>query len=244
MLLALAGIAAALDLRPALVKPGKTLAVSVQVRGTDAAALKELSRELRTSCKAATLWADDVATVEALVSEQATALGDFPGPCPVIFDGAAEDRAGAISRGASAVVVDAAGDVGVGGDVSKIWRCGGAADASALAARGEGPYFLLDGLDDAADLPPEAVVVAGIDAMQPDHGEIDAGRAAQAAGARGVLLRGACVGDDEDAPYAAFAIGRLRTKKSTSFGMDGFTGSTNGHFGSPVDSDPRPWKRA
>ena len=44
MLLALAGIAAALDLRPALVKPGKTLAVSVQVRGTDAAALKELKR--------------------------------------------------------------------------------------------------------------------------------------------------------------------------------------------------------
>ena len=48
--------------------------------GSASGELKELSRELRTSCKAATLWADDVATVEALVEEQATALGEKP--CP------------------------------------------------------------------------------------------------------------------------------------------------------------------
>ena len=62
-------------------------------------------------------------------------------------------------------------------------------------------------------------------------------------GINSVLLRDACVGDEEDLPYSKFAISQLLSKQSASFAMDGFTGSTNGHFGSPIESKPRPWVR-
>ena len=65
------------------------------------------------------------------------------------------------------------------------------------------------------------------------------------AGCASVLVRGACVGDDEDIKYARHAVGLLRSKRSSSFAMDGFTGSTNGHFGTSYGGadKPKAWKR-
>ena len=53
------------------------------------------------------------------------------------------------------------------------------------------------------------------------------------------------VGDDEDVKYARHAVGLLRSKRSSSFAMDGFTGSTNGHFGTSYGGadKPKAWKR-
>ena len=65
----------------------KALTVSVEYTGNlDDLALAQLSSSLR-KVDAATLWTPSVASVAALYKEQDTAKGDFPGPCPVIFNG-------------------------------------------------------------------------------------------------------------------------------------------------------------
>ena len=46
-----------------------------------------------------------------------------------------------------------------------------------------------------------------------------------------LLLKNACVGDDEDVKYLQYAIKGISKKSSSSFSMTGLTGSTNGHFG-------------
>ena len=247
--------ATAFDLRSAIVPLSKSsLSVSVEVRTADvidAVAVRELSQKLRAN-KAAALWTNDVSATEVLAKEQATAVGDFPGPCPLVYNGDASEAAAAVAAGASAVVLSPseAGRAADFPDVEQIWRVTCAADVEAL---GNASFFLVDGDDAvaaaevAAAVPEGAVVVAEVGAMQPESGEIDAARRAQAdLGARAVVLRGACVGDDEDVTYSSFAIGRLRAKRSSSFSMDGFTGTTNGHFGTSYggESKPRPWKRA
>ncbi len=230
-------------LRSALVSPGKAVSVSIEYTGTNVASIDDLSMELR-KAKAAAIWCDDVDAVKCFAAEQATAKGDFPGPLPVVYDGT--DRQAAIDAGASAVVADAGEDVGDAAPV--IWRVTADNAADAAAAAGEGDAFLFDA-DSTADvvavLPAKAVSVASVTAMQEDEAEVEAGRACRDAGAAGVLLRRACVGDDEDIKYARHAVGLLRSKRSSSFAMDGFTGSTNGHFGTSYGGadKPKAWKR-
>ena len=68
-------------------------------------------------------------------------------------------------------------------------------------------------------------------------------------GFESLMLRGACVGDEEDLPYTRFAIDGLTSKMSTEFKIDGMTGAINGHFGSSGGSLSRrangdvQWKR-
>jgi hypothetical protein len=83
----------------------KALTVSVEYTGNlDDLALAQLSSSLR-KVDAATLWTPSVASVAALYKEQNTAKGDFPGPCPVIFNGDSASVPEAITAGASAVVL-------------------------------------------------------------------------------------------------------------------------------------------
>ena len=229
-------------LRQALVSPGKAVSVSIEYTGTNVASIDDLSMELR-KAKAATVWCDDVAAVKCFAAEQATAKGDFPGPLPIVYTGA--DRQNAMDAGAAAVVADAGEDVSV---APVIWRV--TADNAADAASSASPEdaFLFDAAETAdvvAALPAKAVAVASVAAMQEDEAEVEAGRACRDAGAAGVLLQGACVGDDEDIKYARHAVGLLRSKRSSSFAMDGFTGSTNGHFGTSYGGadKPKAWKR-
>ena len=228
-------------LRAALVSPGKAVSVSIEYSGA-ADAIDELSQELR-KAKAAAIWCDDVDAVKCFAAEQATAKGDFPGPLPVVYTGA--DRQNAVEAGAAAVVADAGEDVSV---APVIWRVTADNAGDAAAAAGEGDAFLFDAgetADVVAALPAKAVAVASLAAMQEDEAEVEAGRACRDAGAAGVLLQGACVGDDEDIKYARHAVGLLRSKRSSSFAMDGFTGSTNGHFGTSYGGadKPKAWKR-
>ena len=228
-------------LRSALVSPGKAVSVSIEYSGA-ADAIDELSQELR-KAKAAAIWCDDVDAVKCFAAEQATAKGDFPGPLPVVYTGA--DRQNAMDAGAAAVVADAGEDVSV---APVIWRVTADNAADAAVAADESDAYLFDAEETAAvvaALPAKAVAVASIAAMQEDEAEVEAGRACRDAGAAGVLLQGACVGDDEDIKYARHAVGLLRSKRSSSFAMDGFTGSTNGHFGTSYGgaNKPKAWKR-
>ena len=231
-------------LRSALVSPGKAVSVSIEYSGApDTAALTELSQELRKS-KAASIWCGDLDAARCFAEEQATAKGDFPGPLPVVYTGA--DRQNAMDAGAAAVVADAGEDIGDAAPV--IWRVTADNAADAAAAAGEGDAFLFDASctsEVVSALPAKAVAVASVTAMQEDEAEVEAGRACRDAGAAGVLLQGACVGDDEDIKYARHAVGLLRSKRSSSFAMDGFTGSTNGHFGTSYGGadKPKAWKR-
>ena len=228
-------------LRSALVSPGKAVSVSIEYSGA-AEAIDELSQELR-KAKAAAIWCDDVDAVKCFAAEQATAKGDFPGPLPVVYTGA--DRQNAMDAGAAAVVADAGEDVSV---APVIWRVTADNAADAASSAGSEDAFLFDAAETAeiiAALPAKAVAVASVTAMQEDEAEVEAGRACRDAGAAGVLLQGACVGDDEDIKYARHAVGLLRSKRSSSFAMDGFTGSTNGHFGTSYGGadKPKAWKR-
>ena len=230
-------------LRSALVSPGKAVSVSIEYSGApDTAALTELSQELRKS-KAASIWCGDLDAARCFAEEQATAKGDFPGPLPVVYTGA--DRQNAMDAGAAAVVADAGEDVSV---APVIWRVTADNAADAAVAADESDAYLFDAEETAAvvaALPAKAVAVASVTAMQEDEAEVEAGRACRDAGAAGVLLQGACVGDDEDIKYARHAVGLLRSKRSSSFAMDGFTGSTNGHFGTSYGGadKPKAWKR-
>ena len=229
-------------LRGALVSPSKAVSVSIEYTGASGASIDDLSMELR-KAKAAAIWCDDVAAVKCFAAEQATAKGDFPGPLPVVYTGA--DRQNAMDAGAAAVVADAGEDVSV---APVIWRVTADNAADAAAAAGEGDAFLFDAdatTDVVAALPKKSIAVAAVAAMQEDEAEVEAGRACRDAGAAGVLLQGACVGDDEDVKYARHAVGLLRSKRSSSFAMDGFTGSTNGHFGTSYGGadKPKAWKR-
>ena len=225
--------------RKALKKPSGALTVGIEYTGADGANLRTLSAYLRENDIAA-IYATDVDACKSFVDEQATAKGDFPGPVPVFFSGDAEDASAAISAGAAAVVLDAGADVAVDG-AEVIWR-GGSADGLP-----DNAVVLVDDLPaDAAGLPAGAVAVAAVDAMpEPAGSEVAAGRGA---GCASVLVRGACVGDDEDAAYAAWVAAALRSKRSSEFGgIGGLTGAANGHFavgGAHASGDsPLEWKR-
>ena len=224
--------------RKALVKKTGALTVGIEYTGADGANLRTLSAYLRENDIAA-IYATDVGAVKSFADEQATAKGDFPGPVPVFFSGDAEDASAAISAGAAAVVLDAGADAVDGAEV--IWR-GGSADGLP-----DNAVVLVDDLPaDAAGLPAGAVAVAAVDAMPtPAGSEVAAGRGA---GCASVLVRGACVGDDEDAAYAAWVAAALRSKRSSEFGgIGGLTGAANGHFavgGAHASGDsPLEWKR-
>lgn len=240
LLLVTAPVAA---IRGSLARPGpKSLSVSVEYVGAAGPAIAEISAGLR-QAKAAAVWVRDVDSVRSFAEEQATAKGDFPGPVPIIYDG--DDAAAAAAAGAAACVVDAGHDVALDG-AARIWRVPDAAAAAMAAERADkDDAYLVDDLELLAALPAGACAVACETAMQPDHGEIEAGRARRDAGAKGVLLRGACVGDDEDLPYMRYVIPELLSKRSSSFAMDGFTGTTNGHFGTPGSGiAPKAWQRS
>jgi len=194
--------------------------------------------KLRRDCNVAALWSDAVPILAEVCKEQATAATDFPGPLPVVFAGAASEVGMAVAAGASAVVLAPANTTAaeaLGVDV--LWRVSSAAEVAAVADAGHGSgTFLVDGegadvRDILGAMPPEAAAVAAISAMQADNEEVSLGRRLAAAGCRSLLVRGACVGDDEDVAYTRFVVGGLTSKMSSTFKIDGATGAANGHFG-------------
>lgn len=236
----------------ALKKASGALTISAECANADGVDLPFLSAALR-KCDVATLWTSDLACVESFVDEQESARGDFPGPCPVVFDGPAEAAEAAAAAGAAAVVLDAAQreHASALGTVDVLWRVSSAAEAQDITDAGLAAAAFVITSDTAsaeetlAALPDGAVAVAALEAMGDGGAEIDAGRQLAAAGAAAVVLRSACVGDDEDVPYCQHAVKELTSKQSREFRIGGLTGAANGHFGTGVSSKQRAreWKR-
>ena len=234
-----------------LKKRGPGLTVSVEYEPANVQTKSDialLSMQLRKS-KVATIWTPSVDAVANFIDEQQTAKGDFPGPCPVIFNGASDDAEAAVAAGAAAVVLDAAqAESAPALDAEVLWRVGSADELEKVKAAGgkadegaggwaDGVGFVIAGeADDAGSvlkaLPSGAVAVASFEAMQPEGAEIAAGRQlASEYKCKALLMTGACVGDNEDLEYAQYAQYTLTSKASTEFKIDGMTGSVNGHFG-------------
>ena len=234
----------------ALKKPSKTLTVCLEYDGSssnDAAAssssdLATLSMQLR-KVKAGAIFTSDIPALQEFATEQESARGDFPGPCPVVYCGDVEGIANAVSAGASAVVLsaesaDKAADV-QGADI--IWEVNTVADVEAVLAVQEGADSFLVGGDDVeaviAALPGKtSCAIGSVQAMQEDDAEIAEGRHLKKAGCASIFIRKAIVGDAEDLEYAQFAVGGLTSKASSEFNFSGLTGSANGHFGGVATS--------
>lgn len=102
-------------LHSVLKKPSKVLTIGVEYDDSiDTLPSSEravLSMQLR-KCKVTSIWCNTVSAVRDFAQEQATAVGNFPGPCPVIFipntdDGTIIETAKAsIGAGASGIVVN------------------------------------------------------------------------------------------------------------------------------------------
>ena len=215
------------------------------------ARLYRLSAELRGGRDgpvASALWTRSVDVLTILVSEQATAMGDFPGPCPIVFTGDASEMDAAVSAGAAGVLLSAA-ELELGKSLSQeaevIWDVSSAEEIATVVADEAAPKaaFLLPADDApalAAQLPTGAVAIAAVEAMLPDDGEVVQARELVSAGCKSILVRGACVGDAEDLPYAKFVVKELTSKRSSTFAIDGHTGAVNGHFGGARASHASP----
>ena len=194
-----------------------------------------LSGKLRDADVAA-LWTADLEAVAGFVAEQQSAKGDFPGPCPVIFNGDGALAEAAIDAGADGIVLTPAHlEKATAVDGTEIiWEVSNADEVHQIVEAGHGSAFVMPATAAASlvdSLPPDAVSIAAIDAMQEGEAEIAQGRELAAAGCNSVVVRGACVGDVEDLAYTRVAVKGLTSKKSSSFAIDGHTGAINGHFG-------------
>jgi hypothetical protein len=205
-----------------------------------ASQLELLSLGLRKG-NCATLWTPCIDAVSIFAEEQKSARGDFPGPCPVVYNGDAEHLQAAVDAGAMAVVLDAA-HLNAGLDrfdgIEIIWRVTDASEVSAVLEAGrDSDAFCFAASDPAAEgilaaLPDATLSVATLEVMQEDDAEIACGKQlAEGANCRSLLLQKACVGDDEDVEYTRYAIEGLTSKASSTFKIDGMTGAVNGHFG-------------
>jgi hypothetical protein len=236
------------NLRSILKKPSKTLAVILDfVPAKDDMTpgdFSTLSMQLR-KIKASALMTSDVQVAAAFCEEQATAQGDFPGPCPVFFVGE-DDNVAALEAGVSAFIVDASSSAVVPEDdnVDIIYKVSSPeeVDTSSEASIA----YLVDGnADNVQDIldaiPAGSVVVVSLKSMQPDNAELERAKAFK--GVTAILLEQACVGDQEDIEYATFAVDGLTKKRSSTFNMSGLTGSTNGHFGGVATSTSTTWLR-
>lgn len=248
-------------LSSALKKPSTTLAVAIEYSpSTDDTAtdgdLSTLSMQLRKIAASAALVTSDLHAAKVFVEEQATAQGNFPGPCPVIYNGEENNVKEAIAQaGVNAVVVDANNnnDQSIDNDgVDIIYKVSSPEDVMQV----------VDDLNDESEcafmvdannkeyseeilnaIPSGSVVICSLQSMQPDNDELDRGKELKALGATAVLLERACIGDGEDVEYSTFAISGLTKKKSSTFNMSGLTGSTNGHFGGVASSATTSWLR-
>jgi hypothetical protein len=215
-----------------------------------------LSMQLR-KVQACALHTSDVRIAEVLVSEQLTAKGNFPGPCPILYSGSHYDEA---------IRVGVTGIIGTYDELSslssstiqKIYKVSSPKDVMTVLENSEGNttpnqnnnYFCVNGtLDTIQDVmnaiksSGSFVVIASLPSMQEENQEIRLGKELQALGVMSILMEGSCVGDNEDIEYASFVINGLTKKRSSKFNMSGLTGSTNGHFGGIASSTTTTWLR-
>jgi hypothetical protein len=131
-----------------------------------------------------------------------------------------------------------------------IWKVESARDIQAVLEHtaGNPTVFLVDvdegGLPSFVEgIPTTGLIIAAVDAMQPDGAEISIAKLCKTQGCGSILVRNACVGDAEDIEYAQFCVGGVTSKASSEFKFSGLTGSTNGHFGGIQSNSSIKWRR-
>lgn len=239
-----------------LKKPSKVLTVGVEYAGGNQLSANELSilsMQLRKS-KVSAIWCQNIDHIKEFASEQQSAQGDFPGPCPVIYFGPANKVEQAQAAGATAVVlsVDDWTELlqSVPGEI--IWKVNIPQDVETILDKTNGcaNVFWIEFVENetnmaaiAKAIPSNALWIATVDSMQPEGAEIGQGKSYKSHGCGSILIRSACVGDSEDMEYAQFCVGGLTSKASSEFKFSGLTGSTNGHFGGIQSNSSVKWKR-
>ena len=244
-------------LTEALKKPSKTLTVGMDVCFDESTAVRKgdvatLSMQIR-KLKASTIWMSSNRAEEVLVvaNEQATAQGNFPGACPIVWHGDVSmvlDN-DAFLEAANAVVISPRDDAveAVAEQCSKhkvgmIWRIGSLEDMTFVFKKddsyNDAVGILLDAenkqfesLLEAASHHKDAIVIVSMPCMQAGNAEISRARSFPRGSVHSIVLQKAIVGDAEDVEYCTFAVAGLTGKQSSTFNMTGLTGSTNGHFG-------------
>lgn len=223
-----------------------------------------LSMQLRQS-KAAAIWTKDSSSVSGLAKEQSSAMGNFPGPCPVIYWGSLDDEdsndvlSNVVQGGATAIVLDYNEEVDSSlvdsmGDVGVIWKVSSLDQMQKSSEKGMGDIFLLSdeflksidpetAKESLSSLSKSIVTIAPLASMQPQNNELATGKQYASMGISSLLFESCCVGDDEDFKYAQFAVDGISKKASSSFSMTGLTGSTNGHFGTSSHGREVKWLR-
>jgi hypothetical protein len=182
---------------------------------------RKLSRQLRLQ-RLSSMWTDSVATLTQLnkdqerIAQEGYTFDKDPGEvCPVIFNGDVSAATAALAAGATAIVLDAskldeAADIQ--GEI--VWRISSADEAKAVIDADRGLIFILaEGVsfeEVSAALPKEAMLICPVGPMQPSNAELGYGTALRWAGCRSLLVKSACIGDDEDLEYAEFAIQNLK----------------------------------
>ncbi|KAL7525381.1 hypothetical protein ACHAWF_001332 [Thalassiosira exigua] len=243
--------------RPRGYSVGVEYAPEEDVSGGD---LSILSMQLRKS-KCAAIWTSDLSSVAQIAREQEGSRGDFPGPVPVIYSGPVSDGAAEAYSDATAVVLEYGHVVEpeLLNDVGVIWKVDTMEQLLDLidAEDNSGGVFLLSEniipctvdedsselKDTLTNLPKSIVTVAPLSSMLPENNEINLGKHFASLGVSSLLLKNACVGDEEDAKYCQFFIEEVSKKSSSSFSMTGLTGSTNGHFGVSSHGGEVKWRR-
>lgn len=260
-------------LKSLLQKPSKVLTVGLEFVGNKRLSLSSqdistLSMQLRKS-KVSAIWCGDIELLQDFTKEQETARGNFPGPCPLIFNGPLEDSVAAVEDcGASAVVVSVPAIVRsgidgggamldftkvpiVGKEVEIVWKVSSVNQVQAVL-EGTGHTSDVFWIDDvpsdemkiiAACLPKGTMFIASVEPMQPHGAELEIGKEYKDIGCASIFVRRACVGDAEDLEYAQYLVSKFTSKASTEFKFTGLTGSTNGHFGGVQASGNVKWRR-
>ena len=219
-----------------------------------------LSQGLR-KFKVGSIWTTDLEAVTQFSKEQEAARGNFPGPCPIIYNGLSTGEA--VKKGASAIVLNAnsveTGDIEFSLGVDVIYSVNTVDEVRKVVDLDKGTGFLIpaeldnDTIKDILTIiPKNSLVIAFLSAMQSDSTEVLRGRELSSiksdesgSGIDALLFQKACVGDAEDLKYTNFVVESVTKKSSSQFKMTGLTGSTNGHFGTSSDSpENAKWRRA
>ena len=227
----------------------------------DLATLSMQTRKL----KASTLWTSSIREAKELAKEQGTARGNFPGPCPIVWNGSVdpllEDKS--LLEAIDAVVLPVGSRDAVSTlsehEVGVIWKVetleemtsvltqqpadGGVAVPFLLDAGNDNLDTLLETLKADASSSNSSIVIVSMPCMQASNAELSTARDLKPKGVHSILMQKAIVGDAEDVEYCSFAVDGLTKKQSSTFNMSGLTGSTNGHFGGVSSSVAKTWRR-
>ena len=198
--------------------------------------LSNLIRHSKAAALVVTLSDDDIYSKEALLAfsdEQKSALGEFPGPVPIVRGGATSMRhvAEAAAWGCSGVLlevdelgVEAASKLAAGAKLlglETIAQCGASTDSVAAAASCDTGIVCVTGSRDIESMcaarkaiPKEAVAVASIE-RDDENREVPASKELLSSGYSAVLVKDALLGDPQDIEYAPWLLAEAMSKKSS-----------------------------